>query len=80
MLLLLGPAWQFILKHRLPLDIPREWRREALTVQVTNLMLAALLVVMCLVVGVKEFLMLQLPITLLAGVDWRVPVLRAAPV
>ena len=66
-LLLLGPAWQFILKHRLPLDIPREWRREALTVQVTNVMLAGLLVVMCLVVGVKEFLLLQLPITLLAG-------------
>jgi omega-6 fatty acid desaturase (delta-12 desaturase) len=66
-LLLLGPAWQFILKHRLPLDIPREWKREAISVQLTNLLLAGLLVLMCLVVGVKEFLMLQLPVTLLAG-------------
>ncbi len=66
-MLLVGPAWQFILKHRLPLDIPRAWKREAISVQVTNLMLAALLVVMCMVVGVKEFFMLQLPITLIAG-------------
>jgi acyl-lipid omega-6 desaturase (Delta-12 desaturase) len=66
-LLLVGPAWQFILKHRLPLDIPREWKREAWSVQLTNLMLAGLLVAMCLVVGVKEFFMLQLPVTLIAG-------------
>ena len=66
-MLLIGPAWQFILKHRLPLDIPRNWKREAISVQVTNLMLAALLVAMCMVVGVKEFFLLQLPITLIAG-------------
>ncbi len=66
-MLLIGPAWQFILKHRLPLDIPRNWKREAISVQVTNLMLAGLLVAMCMVVGVKEFFLLQLPITLIAG-------------
>ena len=67
MMLLVGPTWQFVLKHRLPLDIPRDWRREQFSVQFTNLMLVGLLVVMCLVVGVQRFVMLQLPITLIAG-------------
>ena len=66
-LLLIGPTWQFVLKHRLPLDIPRSWKREALGVQLSNLGLAAVVTAMWLTVGIQRFLLVQLPITLLAG-------------
>ena len=66
-LLLIGPAWQFILKHRLPLDIPLTWKREWRSVHVTNLGLAAVVTVMWLTVGIDRFLLVQLPITLFAG-------------
>lgn len=66
-LLGVGPTWQFLLKHRLPLDIPREWKREAVSVQLTNLGLASVVVLMWLLVGLDRFLKVQLPITLLAG-------------
>ena len=66
-LLLLGPTWQFVLKHRLPLDMPSEWRREALGVQLTNLGLASLVALMWATVGIQRFLLVQLPITMLAG-------------
>jgi omega-6 fatty acid desaturase (delta-12 desaturase) len=66
-LLLIGPTWQFVLKHRLPLDIPRGWKREAIGVQVTNLALALVVILMGWMLGWKAFLMVQLPITLIAG-------------
>jgi omega-6 fatty acid desaturase (delta-12 desaturase) len=66
-LLLVGPTWQFVLKHRLPLDIPRDWKREALGVQLSNLGLASVVALMWMTVGIERFLMVQLPITLLAG-------------
>jgi omega-6 fatty acid desaturase (delta-12 desaturase) len=66
-LLLVGPTWQFVLKHRMPLDIPRGWKREIIGVQVTNLGLAALIALMWWMLGLKAFLMVQLPITLIAG-------------
>src|SRR4051812_11407210 len=36
-LLFIRPTWQFVLKPRLPLDIPREWKREAVLIQLSNL-------------------------------------------
>jgi len=66
-LLLIGPTWQFILKHRLPLDTPRGWTREMIGVQLTNLGLVGVIAVMWWTLGIKQFLMVQLPITLLAG-------------
>ncbi|HPF62210.1 MAG: fatty acid desaturase [Gemmatimonadetes bacterium] len=66
-LLVVGPAWQFILKHRLPLDIPRSWKREWASVHGTNIALAVVVGVMCWLVGWKAFLAVQLPITLIAG-------------
>ena len=47
MLLLVGPTWQFVLKHRLPLDTPKGWKREQLGVQLTNVALAGVVVLMC---------------------------------
>lgn len=66
-LLLVGPAWQFILKHRLPLDIPRSWKREWTSVHLCNLGLAIVIALMWWLVGIERFLLVQLPITLIAG-------------
>jgi acyl-lipid omega-6 desaturase (Delta-12 desaturase) len=66
-LLMVGPTWQFVLKHRMPLDIPRGWKREIVGVQVTNVALAAVIALMWYVLGLKTFLLVQLPITLIAG-------------
>jgi acyl-lipid omega-6 desaturase (Delta-12 desaturase) len=66
-LLVVGPTWQFVLKHRLPLDMPRGWKREALGVQLSNLGLVSVVALMWMTVGIERFLLVQLPITLLAG-------------
>jgi acyl-lipid omega-6 desaturase (Delta-12 desaturase) len=66
-LLVVGPVWQFILKHRLPLDIPRSWKKEWASVHWTNVGLAAVVIAMCWLVGWQRFLMVQLPITVIAG-------------
>ncbi len=66
-LLLVGPAWQFILKHRLPLDIPRSWKREWTSVHLTNLGLTIAVALMWWLVGIDRFLLVQVPITLIAG-------------
>jgi omega-6 fatty acid desaturase (delta-12 desaturase) len=63
----IGPAYQFILKHRLPFDLPRGWRREWVGVMLTNLGLAGILALAWWTIGLGTFLKVQLPITLLAG-------------
>ncbi|MDX1644468.1 MAG: fatty acid desaturase [Thermoanaerobaculia bacterium] len=66
-LFVLGPIYQFVLKHRLPLDIPRNWRRERRSVAKTNLALLGLLLVAWPTIGIDSLLLVQLPITLLSG-------------
>lgn len=62
-----GPCYQFILKHRLPLDLPSSWKREWRSVMLTNVALAGLVILMSELVGFTTFIKIQLPITLLAG-------------
>ena len=66
-LLVVGPLWQFVIKHRFPVDLPRDWKREWLSVNRTNLAILAVVVTLGLVVGWERFLLVQLPITLIAG-------------
>jgi len=66
-LLTLGPFYQFVLKHRLPLDIPWSWKREWRSVLVTNVGIAAILLVAWRTVGLGDFLAVQVPVTLITG-------------
>jgi omega-6 fatty acid desaturase (delta-12 desaturase) len=66
-LLLIGPAYQFLIKHRFPADLPRKWKREWASVHWTNAALAAGFLAMWLIVGLDRFLLIQLPITLISG-------------
>lgn len=62
-----GPAYIFLLKHRLPADLPWAWKREWRSVMWTNLAIAAVVAIMTWAIGFTAFLKIQLPITLLAG-------------
>lgn len=66
-LLVLGPAYVFVLRHRFPADAPRSWRKEWGSVHLTNLALVAILIIMWLTIGWQRFLLVQLPIFLISG-------------
>ncbi len=63
----IGPAFQFIVKHRFPWECPSEWKRERRSVHLTNLVLLTLVSILGLTIGLQQFLMVQLPVTLLAS-------------
>lgn len=66
MLLTVGPLFHFVIKHRYPWDLPREWRGAWRSVWWTNLALAGVVVAMGLWIGWKPFLMVQGPVTAFA--------------
>lgn len=66
-MLVVGPTYQFIIKHRYPGDIPRTWKREWASVHWTNVAAVALVVAMGFAVGFGRFALVQVPITLIAG-------------
>ncbi len=66
-LFVVGPAYQFVLKHRLPFDMPLAWRQEWASVMWTNAGIVALALAAWGVLGLERFLLVQLPITLLGG-------------
>ena len=63
-LFLIGPAFHFLIKHRYPWDIPRDWTKAWRSVWRTNLALGAILVGMGLTIGLQRFLLVQIPLTL----------------
>lgn len=67
-LLGIGPAYQFFLKHRLPFDLPFSWKREWASVLWTNLALVGVGFFMHWTIGFKAFLMVQLPLNFIAGI------------
>ncbi len=63
----LAPFYQFFLKHRYPFDIPKNWKHAWRSVWWTNAAIAALVAVMWMAVGIERFLLVQLPITMIAS-------------
>lgn len=61
-----GPFFQFVIKHRFPYNIPKSWKREWRSVHLTNLALVTVLCAAGVTLGLKNFLLVQLPITFLA--------------
>jgi omega-6 fatty acid desaturase (delta-12 desaturase) len=62
-----GPTFEFVIKHRFPTLAPPSWRRERLSILLTDLVLAAIIAVMALTIGLRHFLLVQVPVTLLAS-------------
>lgn len=61
-----GPAYLFLLRHRLPHGFSRGDRRFWISAMGTNAALAAVVAVMIFFLGVGPFLLVQLPITIVA--------------
>jgi omega-6 fatty acid desaturase (delta-12 desaturase) len=62
-----GPAYLFILQHRLPVGLMRAGWRPWLSTMATNFAIAAIVATLIWLIGVKAFLLVHLPIALLAG-------------
>jgi omega-6 fatty acid desaturase (delta-12 desaturase) len=63
----LGPAYLFVLQHRLPVGAMREGWRPWVSTMATNLGSAAIAATLIWFVGIRAFLLVHLPITLLAA-------------
>ena len=62
-----GPAYQFLVKHRFPADAPRTWTQAWRSVWWTNVAIVGVVGVMWMTVGIQRFLLVQVPVTMLAS-------------
>lgn len=58
----IGPLFHFVVKHRYPWDIPRDWSQAWRSVWLTNLAVAVIVAGMVLAVGWKAFVLVHLPV------------------
>jgi omega-6 fatty acid desaturase (delta-12 desaturase) len=63
----LGPAYLFMLQHRLPVGLMRGGWRPWLSTQATNAAIAIIAVALIWLIGVKAFFLVHLPIMLVAA-------------
>lgn len=63
----LGPAYQFMLRHRLPAVVKRGQWHGWMSTMMTNLAIAVVVTALVWLIGIWPFLLVQVPITLLAG-------------
>lgn len=66
-LLVIGPAFHFIIKHRYPWGIPAKWKEAWRSVWKTNAAILGIILLMGFTMGFGKFIMIQAPITLLAS-------------
>jgi acyl-lipid omega-6 desaturase (Delta-12 desaturase) len=62
-----GPFYLFVLKHRLPVRLMRAGSAPWLSTMSTNLAIAVVIALLVAVLGVRDFLLVQAPIILLAS-------------
>ena len=62
-----GPAYLFLLQHRLPVGLMRGGWRPWISTQGTNLSIALIAALLIWLIGIKAFLLVHLPIMLLAA-------------
>ncbi len=62
-----GPAYLFILRHRLPIGLMRSGWQPWISTMATNAAITILVATMIWLVGIRTFLLVQLPITLFAA-------------
>ena len=63
----LGPTWLFVCQHRLPIGLMRAGAQPWVSVLATNLGIALPVVLMIWLIGLVPFLLIQVPITLMAA-------------
>jgi len=64
-LFVLGPVWLFLINHRFASRDAK--KRERVSIQLTNLGLFILIVTISLLIGIKAYLLIQLPVLMIAG-------------
>lgn len=67
-MLIIGPVYQFVGKHRLPIGMPWAWKKQWRSVMLNNLALLALAAALGSWLGWPVFLALHLPVIAIAGV------------
>jgi len=58
----IGPLFHFVVKHRYPWDIPRDWSQAWRSVWLTNLAIAGIVAAVVAAVGWKAFVLVHLPV------------------
>ena len=66
-LLGLGPTYQLLIKHRLPVGLPLTWRKEWASVMLNDLMLVIAIGACVSLLGLRTLLLVQVPVVTIAG-------------